>query len=238
MRVFPHWNEDQRERLARDIWGNFGAVVAEYPHLNNLTATSRNRRVILSINRETQEILNAKTPAVYVSAHLGNWELAAALVASFGVPLSVMYSPQSNPILDRMLQKQRRSTGCRLVSKKNGLRQLLREIDHGRSVGLLSDQRVDEGEAVAFFGRRAPTATTPAWLAVKLDCPLIPVQIERIDLSRFRVIFHPPVGTSGVGDSLTDITRMTEKLNHLFEDWIRQRPDQWLCLKRRWPEQP
>ena len=80
--------------------------------------------------------------AIYVTAHLGNWELVGSTIAKSGIPLSVIYGPQSNPVLERMVQQLRRSLGCRLIAKQNGIRQLVREIRSGRSVGLLPDQRV------------------------------------------------------------------------------------------------
>jgi len=232
--AFPELDKQQCESLARDVWGNFGAVMAEYPHLNTLTAGGSPPFVKLVMDKNTRAIFEEKRPAIYVSAHIGNWELVASTIAKSGTPLSVIYGPQSNPVLERMLQKQRRSLGCRLISKKHAIRQLVREIRSGRSVGLLPDQRVDSGKPVPFFGCDAPTTTSPAWLALKLNCPLIPVQVERTGNARFRAVFHQPILTGGKSDEHTDPLQVTEDLNHLFESWIRKRPDQWLCMKRRW----
>lgn len=233
--AFPNLDNEQRESLAGDIWGNFGAVMAEYPHLNTLIADGSPSFVNLTMDKDTLVILENKRPAIYVSAHLGNWELVASIIAKSGIPLSVIYSPQTNPVLEHMIQKQRRSLGCRLIGKKNGIRQLVREIRAGRSVGLLPDQRVDSGEPIPFFGRDAPTTTSPAWLALKLNCPLIPVQIERIGNARFHAVFHPPILTGAKSDEHSDPFQVTAELNRLFETWIHRQPDQWLCIKRRWP---
>jgi len=133
-----------------------------------------------------------------------------------------------------MIQQQRSSLGYRLIAKNNGVRQLVREIRSGRSVGLLPDQRVDSGEQIPFFNHDAPTTTSPAWLALKLNCPLIPVQIERTGNARFRVIFHPPLLTGEEINEQSNPLQITTKLNRLFECWIRNQPDQWVCMKRRW----
>ena len=233
-RAFPDLNNEQREALARDIWGNFGAVMAEYPHLNTLSVGGSPPFVSVVMDKNARAILENKRPAIYVSAHLGNWELVASIIAKSGVPLSVIYGPQSNPVLERMLQQQRGSLGCRLIAKHNGIRQLVREIRSGRSVGLLPDQRVDNGEPVPFFGWDAPTTTSPAWLALKLNCPLIPVQIERTGNARFRAVFHRPILGGGKANEQSDPLQITADLNKLFESWIRKRPEQWLCMKRRW----
>ena len=232
--AFPDLDDEQRESMAREIWGNFGAVMAEYPHLNTLTAGGSPPFVNVVMDHDMRAIFENKQPAIYVTAHLGNWELVASTIAKSGIPLSVIYGPQRNPVLERMLQEQRGSLGCQLVAKKNAMRQLVREIRSGRSIGLLPDQRVDNGEPVPFFGWDAPTTTSPASLALKLNCPLIPVQVERTGDARFRVVFHRPMLTGVKTDERSDAWQITADLNRMFEGWIRKRPEQWLCMKRRW----
>jgi len=232
--AFPELSNARRESLARDIWGNFGAVMAEYPHLDWLTTGGSPPFVDVIMDRDTRAILEKKRPAIYISAHLGNWELVASIITKSGVPLSVLYGPQRSPVLERMVQEQRSSLGYRLIAKNNGVRQLVREIRSGRSVGLLPDQRVDSGEQIPFFNHDAPTTTSPAWLALKLNCPLIPVQIERTGNARFRAIFHRPLLNGKEASEQNNPLQITTELNRLFENWIRNQPDQWVCMKRRW----
>ncbi|VAW78829.1 hypothetical protein MNBD_GAMMA15-1309 [hydrothermal vent metagenome] len=232
--AFPELNDEQYESLARDIWGNFGAVMAEYPHLKAITTGGSPPFIDKVIDRDAREILESKRPAIYVSAHIGNWELVGSTVTSMGVPFSVLYSPQPNPVLERMIQEQRNLPGYRLIAKTNGIRQLVREIRSGRSIGMLSDQRVDSGKTVPFFGHDARTTTSPASLAMKLNCPLIPVQIERTGNARFRAIFHKPLLYGNETDRQRDPLQVTAEINRLFEHWIRHRPGQWACIKRRW----
>ncbi|MFQ5643649.1 MAG: lysophospholipid acyltransferase family protein [Thiogranum sp.] len=232
--AFPAMRNEQHETLAREIWGNFGAVMGEYPHLGTISTGNSPPFIDVVMNDEVRAILENKRPAIYVTAHLGNWELVGPTIVKSGIPLSVIYGPQSNPVLERMLQQQRKSLGCRFIAKQNGIRQLVRELRSGSSVGLLPDQRVDSGEPVPFFGWTAPTTTSPAWLALKFNCPLIPVQVERIGNARFRTIFHRPVLTGRTEEEQSDPVQITTDLNRMFESWIRARPDQWLCIKRRW----
>lgn len=235
--AFPDLEEEKLEALARDIWGNFGAVLAEYPHLDKIAVNADTAAVEPIIDDAARTLLDSRRPTIYVTPHLGNWELAASTIAGLGIPLSVIYSPQSNPILERMIQSQRRTIGCRFIAKHNAIRHLVREIRSGRSVGLLPDQRVDGGEAVPFFGLDAPTTISPAWLALKFNCPLLPVQVERIGDARYRVIFHAPLGDGAARrDHRQQLLQMTQLINCTFEDWIRQRPQQWFCSKRRWPK--
>jgi len=175
-------------------------------------------------------------PAVFVSAHLANWELAAGAIAHRGVPLNVVYTRLQNPGLDRMLYRARLALGCGLLEREGAARQLMRSLKQGTSIGLIVDQRVDGGSPVPFFGHDMLTSITPAQLAVRFDCELIPVQIQRIEDARFRAIFHPPVRVDADLPDDQKILEMTSKVNSLFEDWIRERPQEWMCTKRRWPK--
>ncbi|HHO69263.1 MAG TPA: lauroyl acyltransferase [Gammaproteobacteria bacterium] len=229
--AFPDRSQARRDALARQVWANFGAVLAEYAHLRRLSAHQRRQRLELHVDPRARAVLQAARPAIYVSAHMANWELAAAAITAAGVPLSVVYAPQGNPLVNRLLQARRRVMGCRFIPKQQALRRLLRELRDGRSIGILPDQRVDAGRPLPFFGHRAQTTTSPALLALRTGLPLIPVQIERMGHARYRATFHAPLR---VGEA-ADAEAITLRLNSLFEDWIRRRPEQWLCMRRRWP---
>ena len=234
--AFPGLACSQLEALARDSWGNFGSVLAEYPHLEELADGCKNGAVELQIDPVARGLIQDGNPAIYISAHIGNWELAASAIASLGVPLSVVYAPQGNPVVERMLQSRRRALGCRFIRKQNALRELVREIRKGRSVGMLPDQRMDSGVSLPFFGRTTPSPTTPAWLALHTGSPLIPVHIERSRNARYRAEFQEPIVCGGAPATRANILRITTSINHLFENWIRRHPEQWLCIKRRWPK--
>jgi KDO2-lipid IV(A) lauroyltransferase len=230
--------QNRRQEIARKICGNFGAVLAEYPHMGSITINGNDPAMEVITDEMTKSVFARKQPAVYVTAHLGNWELSASTAISMGIPLSVVYSPQKNPFLDRMIQAERESLGCRFITKDKAIRQLVRELREGRSVGLLPDQRIDNGEPVPYFDVDALTTTAPAWLAIRMECPLIPVQVKRIGAARFRVIFHAPIDTcENIGDPQQRVFEVTKKVYHCFEQWIQDDPEHWFCIKRRWPKE-
>ncbi len=233
--AFPAHSAAEIELLAQGVWKNLGAVMAEAPHLSSMTVGGANPSVHVSIDAATRPILDQRQPAVYVSAHLANWEIAALTIARLGVPLSVVYGAQRNPALEALIQDCRGVLGCRLVEKSSAMRRLVGDIGEGRSVGLLVDQRVDSGVLAPFFGILARTTTSPARLALKLGCPLVPVQVERLGDACFRTVFHPPLPVNLKASDAENILQLTTQINGLFETWIRLRPEQWLCLKRRWP---
>jgi KDO2-lipid IV(A) lauroyltransferase len=235
--AFPEKSAGEIEALIREIWGNLGAVLAEYPHLRAYAAAGEPERLEIVINNDCPVFQHTGKAAVFVTAHLANWEIPLAAAIRLGLPVSVLYTPLQNPWLDRMLYKARARMGITLLPRDSGIRTLVRELGNGRSVGLLVDQRVDSGEPVPFFGLEMNTSTTPARLALRYHCDLIPIRIQRLGNARFRATFEPPITpTAEFTDEHEKILDMTRQLNELFETWIRDQPQDWLCSKRRWPK--
>ena len=235
--AFPEKSAGELDELVREIWGNMGAILAEYPHLETICRSEAAQRLEIIRKGDSQVFRDAHRPAVFVSAHLANWEIAAGAVVFVGVPLTGIYTPIQNPWFDRMLYRARLALNCGMVKREGAVRQLMKALKNGISVGLLVDQRVDAGEPVAFFGHDMNTSMTPAQLALRFDCELIPVQVQRREGARYRVIFHEPVrADDGAADEHEKMLQMTRKLNGLFESWICERPHEWMCSKRRWPK--
>lgn len=235
--AFPEKSDAEIEALIGENWGNIGAVLAEYPHLRTLAYATSPRRIEIVTLGESRVFREHGRPAVFVAAHLSNWELPPLAGVMRGLQLSVVYSPFQNPWLNRMLYRMRERLGYTLVSRDGGMRVLLRELARGRSIGLIVDQRVDSGEPVPFFGMEMLTTVTPARLALRYDCELIPVRVQRLGGARFRVTFYPPVTPpDNTADDQEKALAMTGEINTLFEQWITEQPDEWLCTKRRWPK--
>jgi len=235
--AFPEKNAAEIDELIRDIWGNLGSILAEYPHLGTICHREAEQRLECVIQGDPQVLHNTGKTAVFVSAHLANWELGAGVLAQFGIPATAVYTRLQNPYMDRMLYRARQALGCGLVERDGAGRQLIRCLKQGISVGLIVDQRVDSGEPVPFFGRDMLTSITPAQLALRFDCDLIPIQIQRLKGARFRAIIHEAVRPDDeTADERSKALQMTRKINTLFESWIREQPQQWMCTNRRWPK--
>lgn len=236
--AFPNLSAVEIEALARRSWGHIGQVIAEYPHLERICGSEAQSRIEIQSLIDLTPIRDGSRPAIFVSAHLGNWEMAGAMASRAGLPMTCVYSPQRNDAVDDLLQRQRQALGCTFVDKAAGAQGLIGELRRGRSLGILVDQRYDESDSVPFFGLDAPAPLGPATLAARLRVPFVPVRIERLDHScRFRITVHPAIEPDrSVGDAREVARNMTARLYALFETWIRERPEQWLCLKRRWPD--
>jgi len=231
--VRPSADPVELERLARASWRQFGRVVGEYPHLARLAEEPG--RVEL-VDRFGLGRAAAGRPAMLVGAHLANWELPAAVLVRRGVPMTVVHAPRADPRVQALLERQRTALGCRFLAKEAGPHALLEELRAGRSIGLLLDQRHDGGEWVRFFGRPASVPIAPAAIAARLGVPFVPARVERLAGARFRLTVEPPIEPLRTGDPRARARDMMQRLYALFEAWIAERPEEWLCIKRRWPD--
>ena len=233
--VFPGIPEQELEDLVHRAWGNAGRVLAEYPHLD--TILEEPDRLELEIREHIDSYDNPEHPCVMVSAHLCNWEVICSAMAKMGMPNASLYSPPTNPLLDKFLQDHRRALDSELLPRDNSARHLMRALKQGRTVGMVMDRRVEDGAPVTFFGREKSSTLIPARLALKFNCELVPAQVVRLKDARYRVIFHPPIHPAAhCVDEDERALDMTRQLHALFEDWIRARPEDWFCSKRMWPK--
>ena len=115
-------------------------------------------------------------------------------------------------------------------------RRISEAMRSGEHIGMMVDQKTNNGVPAPFFGRTAMTTPVLALCALNYDCPLLPAQVERLGGARFRVTIHPPLDVQKTGDRDADILAITVKVNALVEDWVRQHPEQWFWLHRRWPD--
>ncbi|MFQ5971937.1 MAG: lysophospholipid acyltransferase family protein [Alphaproteobacteria bacterium] len=237
MLAFPDKTDEEVDALTREAWGNVGAVIAEFPHLGRICGSEAASRVEMVVRGNVEALSRDNKRAVYVTAHLANWEVPAALGARLGIPLTVVYTAMTNPLIDRMLRRRRAVLDCDLLDRHRGMRPIVRVLANGGAVALVVDQRVDTGAPVPFFGLEKPTTVVPARLALRSGCELVPVRVERLRGARFRVTVHEPLRwDDDAADDGEKVLQMTRKMNALFETWIREKPQEWMCSNRRFPK--
>ena len=175
-----------------------------------------------------------------LTAHFGNWELLAAANAQTGYPLSVVARPLDSPVLDRLVARFRESGGVLVIPKRRALRRVLEALRRGSMVGILLDQNTSrrEGVFVPFFGDLASTSKSLAVLAFSSGAPVVPVFIHREPGGRHRVVVEPAIPPPSTGDREQDILAFTAAFANIVEARIRQGPEQWLWIHRRWKTRP
>jgi KDO2-lipid IV(A) lauroyltransferase len=233
--AFPEISEPELQQRVNSAWARAGRIMMEYPHLD--TILREPERLQIDIRQPIATYTDPSRPCVIVTAHLSNWEVVCSAMARLGMPNASLYSPPTNPLLDKLLMDSRRALNCELLPRDNSARLLMRAMKQGRTAAMVMDRRVDDGSPIRFFGRDKISTLMPARLAMKFDCELVPVQVERLKNAHYRVIFHPPVVTTvHSGDDNERAIDMIQQVHNQFEDWIRAQPDDWFCSKRLWPK--
>lgn len=236
--AIPELDAQARRRIIRGVWDNLGRTAAELPHLPGFARTAHGPGWEV-VGEAHLAPFKAGAQGLFVSGHLGNWELMLPIAARLGIVLPGIYRAASNPRIDALIGRIRHEAmgGVPMFPKgARGARAALAHLRAGGSVALLFDQKMNNGIAVPFFGRPAMTAPALAQFALRFGAPILPVHIARIGPARFRMIVDPPITAIDTGDREADILATSAAMNATLERWIREAPASWLWLHRRWPK--
>ena len=239
--ALPELDAAARRRVVRGMWENLGRTAGEFPHLAGLAKDTVSGP---GWTMENEDVLIAQAarggPAIFVSGHIGNWEMLPPAVAAYGMPFSSVYRAAANSgVDDIILAMRRRAMGHEVpmfAKGAQGARAALAHLRRGGYLGMLVDQKMNDGVEARLFGLPAMTAPAVAALALKFRCPVIPGHVERVGPARFRLICEAPLNLPESGDREADILRLTQMLNDCLERWIRSRPESWLWVHRRFPK--
>ncbi|MCH9053359.1 MAG: lipid A biosynthesis lauroyl acyltransferase [Proteobacteria bacterium] len=235
-RVYPEMPEREIAGMIKGVWDNLGRVGAEFPGLNRVRIYEDPRFSVTGAEH-IDRLRDDGKPGLFFTAHIGNWELAPLAVVQRGLPLGVVYRAAKHPLLERLAQLGRSGMTDNLLPKGSaGARQMIGILNRGGHLGMLVDQKMNDGIAVPFFGRDAMTAPALAQLALKFDCPVVPVKVERTHRARFSISILPPLELPATGDRQADVKAGMALVNRIIEGWIRESPEQWLWVHRRWPD--
>lgn len=233
--VLPAASDAQRAEAMHEIFRSTGRAAAELFLLDRIWR-DRAARLEFDIHPEAAALIARKAAIAFATAHVGAWQVANLIGREYDLVIATLYAPDRNPWMGRFFLARRRHFGGPLVPSAGGARDVLRELAAGRSVGAAFDTRVDAGEMVPFFGVPTPTNTLPAMLALR-GYPLVPIRARRLPGGRYRIEVMAPLAPADPDAPRKDqVLDLTARLNGVFEDWIREDPGQWVCMKRRWPK--
>ena len=236
-RAMPELGEEATRRVIVDMWDNLGRVIAEYPHLGQYRIYADEGRIEI-VGAEHIRAQNAPGKrAIFFSGHFGNWEVPTMALTQAGLSVLEMYRAANNPFVDRLINHARSVVGSELAAKGGaGARRMLAAMKSDRHIALLVDQKQNDGIAVPFFGREAMTGPALATFALRFDSAVVPVRVDRLKGARFRITAEPPLPYAKTGDADADTLMLMKQVNEVLERWIRERPDHWFWLHRRWPD--
>ncbi|MGB4102005.1 MAG: lauroyl acyltransferase [Alphaproteobacteria bacterium] len=233
-RAMPELDATARKKIIRGMWDNLGRVVAEYPHLSNLIAKNR----IAIVGQEwLVDMAQQGRGGLIISGHLANWETGPVTSAHFGAPMAVIYRAPNNPYVDWLIKRARLKVSAGAVPKgTDGAIRLMRHLRNKGCVGILIDQKLNEGIDVPFFGIKARTTPAPAELGIRFGCPMVLARCIRRQGAYFSIEIRPVV-LPHTDSRIADVAALTHTLTAQLESWIREYPEQWLWLHNRWPKE-
>lgn len=233
--ALPERNLAETETIIRGMWDNLGRVVYEYPHLKKIKVFAGDRVEVRGLDN-LKNALDAGHRVIMFSGHLGNWEIAALAGGQYGIDVAQIYRAANNPLVDAMLARLRGDAGELIPKGAVASRLAVAALRRGGHLSLLADQKLNDGIAVPFFGREAMTAPALAMLAIRFDCDVLPVRVERLRGAHFRLTVYPRLPLPDSGDRVANTLELMAQVNRTLEIWIRERPAQWFWLHRRWPD--
>ncbi len=236
-RALPEIDEEQRRRLARQCFRELGTTVAEILSFGRFDATDLCRHVTVEGWDHLKEAEEDERGVMLLSAHVGNWEMAAQIIGLYAGPLHVVVRAMDNPALDRRIRGVREAHGNHTLVKRGAVRGILKTLRAGGRVGILVDQRArrSAGVLVPFLGRPAWTTTTPAAIALRTGSPVVPVFGERRSRGRLLVRVRPPIRPGGLdGSNPEAIAHLTTRYVEAVEEQIRRNPGSWTWMHDRW----
>jgi KDO2-lipid IV(A) lauroyltransferase len=235
--AFPDKDEAWRAAMLKAQWEGLGRTFAEFPLMDKILPSTG--RVEVVNQQRLFQIAAEKVPVVFVSGHLSNWEVMPAAIVDSGVVCEMTYRAANNPYVDERIKASRFRYGVRLFAPKggDGARELLEGMKQGKSVALMNDQKFNNGVEGLFFGHPVRTAPGPSRLAIRFGTVLQPMSVQRIKGARFRAVVHDPIHLPDTGDRVADIEAGVKLINAFMEERIRERPQEWFWVHRRWPNE-
>jgi KDO2-lipid IV(A) lauroyltransferase len=239
--AFPEKSPAEIETILAGVWDNLGRLGAEFAHLDHIWEhdPARPEDSRIEIQPRTHELfaqlrLDGK-PALIFAGHLGNWELPAVAAVAHGLDAAILFRRPNSASANRIIEQLRAvKMGTLIPAGRDAPLRLAEALQNGQHVAILVDQYFSNGVEVTFFGRKTKANPTLARLLRQIECPIHGVRIIRLPDHRFRAELSEEVKPVRDAAGQIDIAGTMQAITSVVEGWIREYPDQWLWLHRRW----
>jgi KDO2-lipid IV(A) lauroyltransferase len=239
--ALPEIPEAERRRLVRECFHHFGAALCDVISSTRFDAVEICRRYTLE-GWENLDLAERRGKGIFIlSAHLGFWEQVPPVIGLYRGPMHIVVRPPDNPHLDRELQAVRKRFGNEVIAKRGAARRMLEVLRQGGRVGILIDQRVQEKEGITvpFFGHPALTSPVLAKMSLRTGAAVVPISAYPEPGGRYRVVVRPAIlPPEDERDTEENVAALTRRYLEVAEEDIRQHPEQWLWMHRRWDKEP
>lgn len=238
-RAMPELDRSARERILRGMWDNLGRNVVEYAYFDVLASPDELDRIEL-IGTENVVHNEDGSPAsmVLVSGHFANFELMPLAARRFGIDCGEVYRHANNPYVNDWMINLRATyiTPLQLPKGRAGSKGILNLLREQKSVAMLVDQKMNNGIEATFFGLKAMTPAATGVFAIRYGVAILPSVLWRTKGSRFSLQVYPPIWADPSAGNAEETLRLTQAINDFLEARIRERPEQWFWLHRRWTQ--
>jgi KDO2-lipid IV(A) lauroyltransferase len=239
--AFPEKSPAEIDSILAGVWDNLGRLGAEFAHLDHVwehdPAHPEDSRI--EIETRTHELfaqlrLDGK-PALIFASHLGNWELPAVAAVAHGLDAAILFRRPNSASANRIIEELRAvKMGTLIPAGRDAPFKLAEALQKGQHVAILVDQYFTNGVDVTFFGRKTKANPTLARLLRQIECPIHGVRIIRLPGHRFRAELSEEVPPVRDASGQIDVQGTMQAITSVVEGWVREYPDQWLWLHRRW----
>jgi KDO2-lipid IV(A) lauroyltransferase len=239
--AFPQWTDAQREATIRGMVRSLGWMAAEFARMPRYTRKNVEEIIVLDGHENFLEGQRRGKGVLFLTAHMGAWELSSYAHAVYGYPLHYMARPLDNARLDGLVNRYRGLSGNAPIFKNESARVMLRILKEAGTIGILADQNTmrEEGVFVDFFGLPACTTTGIARVALHTGAAVVPgYAVWDESLKKYRLRFEPPLELVRTGDAERDIVENTQRFAKVTEEIIRKYPEQWVWVHARWKTRP
>ena len=239
--AFPEKSPEEIEKILAGVWDNLGRLAAEFAHIDQVWDhdEAHPERGRIEIPKRTHELfhqlrLDGK-PALIFASHLGTWELPALAAVAHGLDTAVLFRRPNIASADRAIEELRSvNMGTLIPSGRDAPIKLAQALQNGQHAAMLVDQYLGNGVEVTFFGRNTKANPTLARLLRQIECPIHGVRIIRLPNHRFRAELSEEIPPVRNASGEIDVQGTMQAITSVIEGWIREYPDQWLWLHRRW----
>ena len=237
--AFPEKSDAEIETILSGVWDNLGRVAAEFVHLGEFAEDGANEPAV-TMGPETREraqrVLSSNQPRLIFACHLANWEIPAVVAKKFGANTAVLYRrPNIAAVSDAVIKMRAGVMGQMVPTNLSAPVRLAHLLQAGVHVGMLVDQHFTKGVDVTFFGRTCKANPLIALLARQIECPIHGLRVVRLsDGNSFWGEMTDPISPPRDAEGRIDIGGTMQAITTVIEGWVREHPEQWLWLHRRW----
>ncbi len=238
--AFPDWPERRRRHVLFWLFQNLGRMLADFSHFRHLNRANIERLIDYDGFEYFAKAQSQGKGVLFLTAHFGNWELSSFAHGLYGHPLNFVVRELDNPLIDSLINRNRSLSGGRAIEKRDFAFQAMRALKRGEAVGILMDQNMlaMEGIFVEFFGRAACTTSSPARLVQKTGVPVVLGLVLWNPATGKYALKFEPVEWIPDADPEREIVANTQNFTRLIERYVRQYPDHWLWVHKRWKTRP